>query len=72
MTSPCIIELHGFAEAFSRACRAIIYIRVISGKEVRVNFFGSKSQVAPLKQMSIPRLELQAATLLAELVDKVT
>lgn len=48
-----ILELHGFADASSRTYGAVVYVRLIAGREVRVNLFCSKSRVAPLRQLSI-------------------
>lgn len=58
------IEIHGFADASERGYGAAIYLRSESG----CHLVCSKSRVAPLKKMTIPRLELQAALLLARLV----
>ncbi|XP_062713663.1 uncharacterized protein LOC134290521 [Aedes albopictus] len=64
-------ELHGFADASLRAYGAVLYTRCISPDgTVEVNLVCSKSRVAPLKPMTIPRLELCGALLLARLVDK--
>ncbi|XP_062533973.1 uncharacterized protein LOC134202990, partial [Armigeres subalbatus] len=67
------IELHGFSDASKRAYGAVVYIRSIAADDtVEVNLVASKSRVAPLKPLTIPRLELCGAKLLAELVQKVT
>ncbi|XP_018394546.1 PREDICTED: uncharacterized protein LOC108773284, partial [Cyphomyrmex costatus] len=63
-TSHC--ELHGFADASSVAYAAVIYLKVISLMgSVTVSLLIAKSKVAPLKPLTIPRLELCAAALLA-------
>ena len=54
--------IHGFAEASERAYAAVIYLRTI---------LISKTRVAPLKQVTLPRLELCAAHLLSTLVKRV-
>lgn len=68
----CSIELHGFSDASHLAMAAVIYIRVTDnfGKPI-VNLVNAKTKVAPLKRLTIPRLELTAAFLLARLVSHV-
>ena len=67
------IELHGFADASEKAYSACTFVRCImsSGKIVS-NVLCAKSRVAPIKQISLPRLELCGAVLLANLTYKVT
>ena len=61
-------ELHGFSDASTKACAAVIYLRVLSADgSCQVHLLQSKTRVAPVKQVSIPRLELNAAVLLAEM-----
>lgn len=65
-------ELHGFADASLRAYAAAIYFRVVSADGVvSSGLLTSKSRVAPIKSMTVPRLELSAALLLAKLMDSV-
>lgn len=65
------IELHCFADASEKAYGTCVYIRQIySDDSVSCNLLCSKSRVAPLKTITVPRLELCAALLAAELVDK--
>lgn len=63
------IQLHGFCDASENAFGAVLYTRTIhnSTGRIDVNILGSKSRVAPLKTLSIPRLELCAAELLSKL-----
>jgi len=66
------IELHAFADASERAYGAAIYVRVIQRDgSIKVNLLCSKSRVAPLKLQTIPKLELCAALVAAELVTRV-
>ncbi|KAL0860934.1 hypothetical protein ABMA27_009466 [Loxostege sticticalis] len=67
-----IIELHGFSDASKDAYAAVIYCRVIdSNGGVRVALIMAKTRVAPVRQISIPRLELCGAVLLTRLMIKV-
>lgn len=62
------IQLHGFSDASSIAYGVCIYIRcVLSDGRIVSNLLTSKSRVAPLRTITIPRLELCAAVLLSEL-----
>ncbi|XP_046145637.1 uncharacterized protein LOC123988922 [Osmia bicornis bicornis] len=62
-------EIHGFADASTKAYAASVYIKsVLPDDNVFVALLVAKSRVAPVKTLSIPRLELCAAALLARLV----
>jgi len=67
-TTDCRIEIHGFADASVRAYSAVIYLKTEEGGTRDVRLFAARTKVAPLKQISLPRLELSAATLLVRLV----
>ena len=61
-----------FSDASQDAFGACVYIR--QEKEdntVQVRLIGAKSRVAPLKQLTIPRLELQAAVLASRLAKSI-
>ncbi|XP_035229061.1 uncharacterized protein LOC118201134, partial [Stegodyphus dumicola] len=66
------IVLHGFADASSSAYGAAIYVQAlpVSGLPT-VRLLCSKSRVAPIETLSIPRLELSGCVLLSRLMDKV-
>lgn len=66
------IELHGFSDATPAAYGAVLYMRTVyPNQTVSTNIICSKSKVAPLKSLSLPRLELCGAHLLARLAHKV-
>ncbi|KMQ82551.1 integrase core domain protein, partial [Lasius niger] len=66
------VELHGFADASERAYAAAVYAKPISneagGKPLLLT---AKTKVAPIRQVSLPRLELCAAALLAKVMNHV-
>lgn len=66
------LELHGFADASEAAYAAVIYARSKDESgNVYVNIVAAKTKVAPIQQISLPRLELLAAELLVDLMVKV-
>ncbi|XP_070531355.1 uncharacterized protein [Cardiocondyla obscurior] len=64
------VEIHGFADASERAYAAVVYFRTRGNGESSwtVALVAAKTKVSPLKQVSLPRLELCAAVLLVRLV----
>ncbi|GFT53272.1 uncharacterized protein TNCV_4233661 [Trichonephila clavipes] len=71
LTADNIVELHGFADASSLAYAAAIYCRQKHNGKIKVQLLVSKTKVAPVKQVSIPRLELCGAHLLSKLFKSV-
>lgn len=67
-----VMELHGFSDASEVGYSAVIYIKNVTQNTVRL--LTSKARVSPIKEekndknVTIPRLELCGALLLAELV----
>nr|CAI5856488.1 unnamed protein product [Callosobruchus analis] len=60
------IEIHGFSDASEEAYAACVYIRCTFSTRVPIsNLICAKSRVAPVKQISLPRLELCSAVLVA-------
>lgn len=65
---PVHVELHCFCDASQKAYGACIYLRSVNKQgEIKINLLCSKSHVAPVAPTTIPRLELCAALLGAEL-----
>ncbi|GFV88962.1 integrase catalytic domain-containing protein [Trichonephila clavipes] len=58
LTAENTVELHGFADASSLAYAAAIYCRQKHNGKIKVQLLVSKTKVAPVKEVSIPRLEL--------------
>lgn len=68
-------ELHVFCDASEKAFGAVLYFRtVFEDNSVKIRFVMSKARVAPIKKLTIVRLEMQAAVLatrLANVVQKI-
>ena len=65
-------SLCGFCDASMEAYAAVIYLLVQTSTRVYVRFVTSKTRVTPRRELTIPRLELLSALLLARLLDSVT
>ena len=64
-------SLHGFGDASKRAYCAVIYFVYRTNVGAYVRMLTTKARVAPLKETSIPRLELMSARLLAQVMNTV-
>ncbi|XP_075253255.1 uncharacterized protein LOC142345059 [Convolutriloba macropyga] len=60
-------ELHIFCDASSTTIATTIYIRSSSAEEITTQYVVSKARVSPIKTTTIPKLELEAAAMGAEL-----
>lgn len=62
------LEVHGFCDASTKGYGGVIYFRFTNSRgQVKISLISGKSKVTPLKVVSVPRLELCAAYLLADL-----
>ena len=69
MVDVASLQLHGFCDASEQAYGGVIYLRMTdSDGNVEVSLVCSKTKVAPIKRLTIPRLELCGAHLLAQLL----
>ncbi|XP_044597582.1 uncharacterized protein LOC123274157 [Cotesia glomerata] len=72
LTDSSEVEIHGFSDASQAAMAAAVYLKVTtSNGSSTVTLVCSKTRVAPLHRLTIPRLELSAALLLSKLVSRV-
>ncbi|XP_055597416.1 uncharacterized protein LOC129747298 [Uranotaenia lowii] len=65
------VELHVFCDASENGIAAVAYFKFQEGDKAECALIGSKTRVAPLKFLSIPRLELQAAVVGARFADSI-
>ena len=66
--APSCIELHVFSDASRRGLATVAYLRMLNELGyVHCSFVMGKAKTAPLREWTIPRLELQAAVLATRL-----
>ena len=66
------IQLHGFSDASEEAYAGVVYVCIeYSNKVIHTSLITSKTKVSPIKRISIPRLELCGAQVLARLLSRV-
>ncbi|XP_044571285.1 uncharacterized protein LOC123257215 [Drosophila ananassae] len=66
------IEMHVFVDACQSAFASVVYWRITyEDGDVQVRFVCAKTKCAPMRTMTIPRLELQAAVLGTRLMETV-
>ena len=62
------VELHHFSDASEKAYGCCTYVRCLNKQgKIQTTLLMSKNKVAPIKMVTIPRLELQAAVLSAKI-----
>ncbi|XP_050527987.1 uncharacterized protein LOC126898083 [Daktulosphaira vitifoliae] len=72
----CTAQLIGFSDASEKGYAAVVYLRLLHMDDtISVHFISSKSKVAPIKTtnnktLTVPRLELCGALLLAQLLHR--
>ncbi|GFR28235.1 integrase catalytic domain-containing protein [Trichonephila clavata] len=67
------VDIHCFSDASKSAYGTILYLRFVTcNNKIETSFICSKSRVAPLKSLTLPRLELTAALLSARLAKQVS
>ncbi|XP_062713565.1 uncharacterized protein LOC134290436 [Aedes albopictus] len=70
-TTPKDAQIHVFVDASENAYACVAYIRSSCSGIPRCTIMAAKTKVAPLKPISIPRLELQAALIGTRLLDSI-
>ena len=63
--------LHGYGDAWKSASCAVVYLFVQTGTGYANRLEVSKSRVAPISPLTISRLDLEAALILARLITAV-
>ena len=67
--TPERIDIHGFGDASPKAYGAAVYVRTVDmNGHINTKLVMSKSRVAPLKKVTLPRLELLGSVINARLV----
>ena len=65
------VEIHGFCDASKRAYGAAVYLRIPSPEGYCSRLVSSKTKVCPVKEVTIPKLELLGCLLLAQLLHNI-
>ncbi|KAJ8030134.1 Fatty acid synthase [Holothuria leucospilota] len=62
------LEVHAFGDASEKGYGTVVYLRIPVGNKYRMSFVMARSRVAPIKKVTLPRLELLGALLTARTV----
>ncbi|XP_055632650.1 uncharacterized protein LOC129773115 [Toxorhynchites rutilus septentrionalis] len=65
------LEVHIFVDASELAYSCVAYFRLLTENNIIVALISAKTKVAPIKSLSIPRLELKAAVLGTRLMESI-
>ncbi len=65
------VQFHVFCDASEIAYGAVAYFRAVTSGQVNVSFVMNKTRLAPIKALTILRLELQAAVVATRLNSKI-
>lgn len=66
------VTVHGFSDASEKAYAAVAYLRAVDeNNEVKISMVAAKARVAPVKAITLPRLELCGAVLLSSLLKQI-
>jgi len=63
--------LCGFCDTSTKAYAAVVYLVIKTDCGVKMQFIVAKTRVSPTQELTIPRLELLSALLLARLINTV-
>ncbi|XP_053691447.1 uncharacterized protein LOC128739964 [Sabethes cyaneus] len=66
-----VVQLHTFVDASETGYASVAYLRYQEGSAIECALVGSKTKVSPLKFLSIPRSELQAAVIGVRLAETI-
>ena len=69
--NPVSYQLHGFCDSSLSGYAVVVYLRATSSASIQTAFVASKTRVALLCQLTIPRLELLSALILSRLITTV-
>lgn len=65
------IQIHGFSDASKKAFGVAFYARVEKEFGIECNLVASKTSVAPLKGLTIPRMELCGAVMMSNMCEQI-